>query len=338
MDEAHDLNGGGGRDRGAGPRGRTGDGTVLTSVHKHGADGMPPRVTLVFTNTGRSALRHLRQHECRTRLATPDAGPAARQIGAPAVGWLRQRSSTSAGAWLLFARASGDLAELVWRPIFPNGVRASIRSSCAVMVASRRSTITAPKYERKRHSAGTTHAPLRLMSPTLRTSAGSECDRSTATGRSAVSGTSSLRITALDAASMRSVSSSSVSRPSAAASRSRSTVASRSGSEARTSIEVAPYANTAASCGVRPWLLIFVTWVAACPSRTAVVPRLCKRSNGPVSAAFTRARHRGRRRSRSQTPPSARPGLRAAVGQATALAATLRQRRAASQGPRRALG
>ena len=80
---------------------------------------------------------------------------------------------------------------------------------------------------------------------------------------------------------MRSVSSSSVSRPSAAASRSRSTVASRSGSEARTSIEVAPYANTAASCGVRPWLLIFVTWVESGPSSSArLVPFLCDSLGG----------------------------------------------------------
>src|SRR3954469_22427648 len=94
-----------------------------------------------------------------------------------------------------------------------------------------------PNHVRKEFSAGTVHGPERLTSPTPRTAA--DCltaPTAAVAGRSEVSGTSSERITALAAASMRSVNCSSVSRPSAAASRRRSTVASRSASEARTSI------------------------------------------------------------------------------------------------------
>src|SRR4051812_21379755 len=96
-----------------------------------------------------------------------------------------------------------------------------------------------PNHVRKEFSAATVHGPERLTSPTARTPA--DCVATPATalagGRSDVSGTRSESVTALAAASMRSVNSSSVSRPSVAASRRRFTVASRSASEARTSVK-----------------------------------------------------------------------------------------------------
>src|SRR3954465_14731450 len=109
--------------------------------------------------------------------------------------------------------------------------------SDASICAWRRSSLILPNHVRNEVSAGTIQGPERLTSPTPRTPG--RCvamATAAAAGRSDVSGTRSERITAPAAASMRSVSSSSVSRPSAAASRRWSTVASRSASEARTSI------------------------------------------------------------------------------------------------------
>src|SRR6478672_11794217 len=109
--------------------------------------------------------------------------------------------------------------------------------SVVLICAWRRSSLMLPNHVRNEFSAGTVQGPERLTSPTPRTPAGCVAMPTAAlAGRSEVSGARSERITALAAASMRSVNSSSVSRPSVAASRRRFTVASRSASEARTSI------------------------------------------------------------------------------------------------------